>query len=266
MKRNTLNVAALAGLLAGVSCATPALAQEPTDAASAPAMLDENALAALDRMGTALRALKHFTVTSDASLDLVLETGQKVELDAKVTYKVQQPNRMFVELVGDRMHRQLFYDRGKLTVYSPRLNYYATAQNEGKTLGELAVSAAVNYGVEFPLTDLFFWGTSLVPRSLVQSAMFVGPGTVGNEKVDHFALRQEGVDWEIWLSPTSSLPRKIVITDLSDPERPQYRARLYWDTTTPVDAGVFAFQPPAGSTRIELVPPQAVASASETEN
>ena len=69
-----------------------------------------------------------------------------------------------------------------------------------------------------------------------------------------------------WKSRSSSLPRKIVITDLEDAERPQYRARLYWDTTTPVDAGVFAFQPPAGSTRIELVPREAVASVSETEN
>lgn len=267
MKRNVLHRAALAVLAAGLGCAGPAWSQAATNAAPpAQAALDENALAALDRMGQALRGLKSFTVLSDASLDVVLETDEKVELDAKVTYKVQQPDRMFVDFVGDRIHRQLFYDGARLTVYSPRLNYYATAQNEGKTLGELAVSAAVNYGIEFPLTDLFFWGTPLVPRDLIKSAMFVGPGNVGGEKVDHFALRQEGIDWQIWLSRRSSLPRKIVITDLTDAARPQYQARLFWDTTTPVDGKVFAFQPPAGATRIDLVPREAVASVDAQEN
>ncbi|WP_122687481.1 DUF2092 domain-containing protein, partial [Pseudomonas viridiflava] len=92
-----------------------------------------------------------FSLTSDASTEVVLEDGQKIELDGVVTYKVKAPDQLFLELRSDRQLRQLFYDGKALTVYSPRLKYYAQVDGVGATLGELVDQAAIRYGIEMPL-------------------------------------------------------------------------------------------------------------------
>ncbi|GGD59099.1 DUF2092 domain-containing protein [Pseudoxanthomonas indica] len=229
--------------------AAPAPAAAATDAAVDPA-----ALAALDRMGESLRKLQQFQLVSDASTDVVLDTGQKIELDGQVTYRVQRPNRMFVEIKSDRRLRQLFYDGNTMTVYSPKLKYYASVDNVGKTLGELAITAQQDYGIEFPLADLFFWGTEHVSRDAIKGALYVGPGTLDGEAVDQYAFRQEGADWQLWLSKASALPQKLIITSLDDPSMPQYEARLHWNTRATADAKSFTFSPPDDAKRIEIIP------------
>ncbi|HVK50932.1 MAG TPA: DUF2092 domain-containing protein [Pseudoxanthomonas sp.] len=224
-------------------------------AAAAPASdVDPTALAALDRMGEALRKLQQFQLVSDASTDVVLDSGQKIALDGQVTYRVQRPNRMFVELKSDRRLRQLFYDGNTLTLYSPKLKYYASVDQVDKTLGELAITARDDYGIEFPLADLFFWGTEHVSRDAIKSAIYVGPATIDGEAVDQYAFRQEGADWQLWLSKSSALPQKLVITSRDDPAMPQYSARLHWNTKATSDAKSFTFTPPDDAKRIEIVP------------
>ena len=165
---------------------------------------DPEALAALDRMGAALRALKQFSLTSDASTEVVLEDGQKIELDGVVTYKVKAPNQLFLELRSDRQLRQLFYDGNALTVYSPRLNYYAQVDGVGATLGELVDRAADRYGIEMPLADMFLWGTDKAPKTAIRAALHVGGGTLDGEPIEQYAFKQDAVDWQVWISKATA--------------------------------------------------------------
>lgn len=248
----SLLIAAL-GVGSVASAATPRPAA-PSVASSAAAVRDPQALAALDRMGAALRALKQFQLTSEASTELVLEDGQKVELDGVVTYKVKAPNQLFLELSSDRQLRQLIYDGKTLTVYSPRTKYYAQVDGLSSTLGELVETAATRYGIEMPLADMFLWGTDKAPQDAIRSALHIGGGKIDGDAVEQYAFQQDDVDWQIWISTASGLPRKLVINSLDDPAQPQYRARLRWDTRTPVAATAFKFDPPADAARIKLVP------------
>lgn len=241
----------------------PALAAEPATpapaASAAAGERDPEALAALDRMGAALRGLKQFSLTSDASTEVVLQDGQKIELDGVVTYKVKAPNQLFLELRSDRQLRQLIYDGKTLTVYSPRLKYYAQVDGLSSTLGELVDNAATRYGIEMPLADMFLWGTDKAPKTAIRSAQHIGGGIVDGEPVEQYAFQQDEVDWQIWISKATSLPRKLIINSLDDPAQPQYRAQLRWDTRTPVDATAFAFTAPADAARIKLVPVEVAA-------
>jgi hypothetical protein len=263
MKRATKQPWASAVLLAALAIPGGILAQDADGDAAAGAdeapALDPAAVTALDEMGKALRALPHFTLTSDTTTEIVLDSGQKIALDGKVTYKVQPPQHIFVELESDRSQRQLFYDGSTLTIYSPRLDYYASVDNVGATLGDLVITAARDYGIELPLADLFFWGTEHVPGDLLTSAIYVGAGTLDGERIDQYAFRQPGVDWQIWIAPDDSLPQKLVITSLDDPAMPQYTARLHWDTRSAIDANAFTFVPSEDAARIRLVAAEAVA-------
>lgn len=240
--------------LAGIALPLAAAPAPPPAASTDAGERDPEALAALDRMGAALRGLKQFSLTSDASTEVVLEDGQKIELDGVVTYKVKAPNQLFLELRSDRQLRQLIYDGNALTVYSPRLKYYAQVDGVGASLGELVDQAATRYGIEMPLADMFLWGTDKAPKTAIRNALHIGGGTVDGEPVEQYAFKQDAVDWQVWISKATSLPKKLIINSLDDPAQPQYRARLTWDTRTPVQATAFQFSPPADAARIKLVP------------
>ena len=263
---NALTLRLTVCLLVAAAWTYPLSAAAQADPSPPPkqdARLDAAAVAALDRMSKALRALPHFSLTSDASTEVVLDSGQKIELDGLIRYEVQPPRHLFLEIKNDRVQRQLFYDGSTLTLYSPRLKYYASVDGVHPTLGELAATLSDDYGIDLPLVDLFLWGTDDETRHALTSAIYVGAATLDGERVDQYAYQQPGVDWQLWIGQSTFLPRKIVITSLDDPALPKYTARLTWDTTSAIAAGRYTFKPPPGSARITLVNAGAVAAQSE---
>jgi len=256
----TMVALALAAFLApGAWAAGPA----PAGGAS---VVDPAALAALQKMGQALRGLQQFAVRSDAEVEVVLDSGQKIEVDQAIQYRVRKPDRLRVDLKGADFERQVFFNDGQLTVWAPNRDYYATVATRARTLSELVTNASTQYDLELPLTDLFLWGTDAAPLSDIKAAFKVGEGLVDGDRVDHWALREEGVDWQVWISQATSLPRKLVITGLHDPSQPEFTAELHWDTRSPIADDVFAFQPPADAGRITLVPVAGTAIIDEEEN
>ncbi|MGB0132443.1 DUF2092 domain-containing protein [Dokdonella sp.] len=240
----------------------PATTSAKTEAASD---IDADAIEALNKMGAALRALKEFSIASSTTQEIVLETGEKIQLDGFVDWKVRQPNALYVDVRSDRKNREFFYDGKDLTIYSPILKFYTSIDSVNGNLRDLVLKASNDYGIELPLTDLFLWGTDDVSDDLIKSAMVVGPGTINDDKVDHYAFRQEGVDWQVWISQTTSLPAKLVITSLDDPARPQYTARLNWDTTATFEDSAFKFVPPEGAHKISFEPDSMAAASAEGE-
>ncbi len=261
-----LAVCLLAALVPASSAQAQATAGADAPIASAPEQLDPEAMQALDRMGKALRALRQFSLTSEGSVEVVLQDGQKIELDGALSYKVKAPDKLFLELRSDRRHRQLFYDGKALTVYAPSLKYYAQVDGVEGSLADLVDAASARYGVDMPLADLFRWGTDKAPTSAIRSAIHIGGGSIDGEPIEQYAFRQEGVDWQVWISRETSLPKQLTITSLDDPAMPQYRARMRWDTRTDVPASAFRFAAPDGAARIELVPVAVAVAESGEEN
>lgn len=231
-------------------------------ATAAAATVDPEAVAALTRMGKALRALPHFTLAATTRTDYVLDDGQKLALAGTVDYKVLGPDRFFVEIRSDHQHRQLFYDGHTLTIHSPRQKYYATVENLDRSSQALLSDSATRLGVEFPLADLFLWGTPGFPTDVIESALFVGSERVDGEVTRHYAFRQPGVDWQVWISDATHLPRQLLITSHADPALPDYQATLKWDTRRAVSANELVFHPD-GATRIAFVP---VAQAGDADD
>lgn len=249
---------------AGAS-APAADAAVPTAATAGTAPVrDADALAALEKMGAALRALDGFGLEADTSTEYVADDGQKISVDGTVAYRVRMPDRFVVQVANDRQQRDFHYDGKSLVIWSPALKYYTVVGPVPGTIPELVAQAA-GQGVEFPLADLFLWGTERAPLDSLTSAYRVGPSKVDGEAVDHYAFRQPGVDWQVWISRATSLPAKLAITSLSDPAQPSYTARLRWDTRGGGTDATFAFDPPAGASRVEFVPAGATAATSAEE-
>lgn len=234
----------VAVLLAGSTL--PAFAQK-----AAPA-IDPDATAALDKMGAYLRTLKAFEVQSQTTIDEVLDSGQKIQFGGSVELKVRRPDRLRVDISSDRKQRQMFYDGKSVTLYGPRVKYYASVPAPA-TLAELADVLGTKYGIELPLADLFYWGTDKAPVGNIKQADYLGPAQVDGTPCDHYAFRQQGVDWQVWIQKGGApLPRKLVITSTADPAQPQYTSVMRWKTAAQLDDKTFAFAPPAGAQRIVL--------------
>jgi hypothetical protein len=128
-------------------------------------------------------------------------------------------------------------------VFSRRAGCYACVDAPPTTRG-LLVMISAKCGFELPLTDLFTFSADAAQQARVTSAMSVGLATIRGTPCDHFAFRQEGLDWQIWIERGDKpLPLRLVLTTTDDPARPQHVIDLDWSLDKPADP-VFAFVAP----------------------
>ena len=115
------------------------------------------------------------------------------------------------------------------------------------------------YGMEVPLADLFAWGSDPGMTAKITSAMSAGEETIGGQMCEHYAMRQQGLDWQVWIRKGDNpLPCKLVLTKTSDPAMPQFSAVYSWSDQPPADGEAYTYSPPAGAKLIglgELRPP-----------
>jgi hypothetical protein len=221
---------------------------------------DADAIKALDRMSTYLRTLKTFQVRSETNRDEVLENDQTISFAGIVDLLVERPSRLRAEVTSDKQQRMYFYDGKSFTLWARRVNYYATMPAPS-TLRALADTLSDKYNIEMPLADLFYWGERHTANDL-QSAVDIGPSQVGGVTCEHYAFRQEGVDWQVWIQLGDyPLPRKLVITTTTDAARPQYSSVFTWNLAPSFNDAAFVFVPPKDAQRIAFasIPAGAVA-------
>jgi hypothetical protein len=150
--------------------------------------------------------------------------------------------------------RELIYDGKTVTLYTPALKYYASTE-AADTIGGMIRQLEEKYGIDVPLVDLFIWGTDAAPLDKILSAMYAGQDLVGQELCDHYAFRQPGIDWQIWIATGDMpLPRKLVITSRDDEARPQSTSLLSWNLKPTFKDAVFTFKPPKDANRISIRP------------
>jgi hypothetical protein len=253
MKRSVLAILMVAGTI--LAPHVEAQTASAATAASSPANpVDPAAVQALHKMGTHLQSLKRFSVSLDLTGERVLEDGQKLQHTATADLDVDRPHRIRAFMRSARSERAIFYDGKTVSLYSPQQKYYSTVAFNGN-LAALIGHLHERFGIEFPLADLFVWGTPDAPVDQFESAMFAGQDYIGSDLTDHYAFRQKDIDWQIWITTGDKpLPRKLVITRRDDDARPQSVSIIDWTTSPTFKDSVFTFRPPAGAKKIEVVP------------
>ena len=232
--------------LPGAAVAQAVSAQDPAT------QRDPESVAALERMGAALRAMDSFAMHADITREDVLSTGQKVQYSGTLDVQARSRNAFRIDFLSSRQNRSYYYDGRNLTVAAPRANYYATAPVTGTT-AEVIRQARERFEIDFPLADLFTFGADPAMISRITSAIPIGLETINGQSCAQHAMRQEGVDWQVWIREGDNpLPCKIVITTTSDPSMPQYSAVMTWERRQTFADGTFTYAPAANSRRIAL--------------
>ena len=249
--RKILTVSVLA-LLASAT----AQAQQPP---ASPPAIDPEAIAALSRMGEFLRKHSSMEVKAETRTDELLESGQKVQITAQMDLKVRKPDRLRLLKASDRKTREFFYDGKTFTIYGVRSGYYAQVPAP-PTIKQLVEVIGRRYGIEMPLADLFYWGTEKSGVEDIRAATNVGPSTVEGALCDHYAFRQKDVDWQVWIQQGAEpLPRKLLVTTMDDPARPQHEVVMTWTLNPTFDDKLFVFVPPKNALPVPIDDAEAMA-------
>jgi len=251
-----------AGLLIGFGLSlSMAYAAAPAKPLVAPAVktapstgaVDPDATRAMERMSAYLMSLPAFEIKADTVRDLVTNDGQRVQIGGVSRYKVHRPNGFQISVDTDMMSRQYYFDGKQFTVFSPKLDFYATV-SAPPTIHETLDVLRTKFGVEVPLEDVFLWNDPSIKRAeRLKSAYLVGPATIDGIATDHYAFREADRDWEIWIEKGDKpFPHKLVITDTSDSAHPSYAAHLTWNGAPALIATDFTFKPGANAKAIHI--------------
>lgn len=246
-----------------LTMALPLAAQEAASTANpapemVPAqMISADAQAVIDRMTKTLQGLTTFSISGQASRDEVIAFGYKLQYNESATLIVQRPKGLRAEIKGDLRNRTIVYDGAKLAMYSPDDAAHVQLAAPD-TLGKL-IGGLLDAGVELPLIDVLYQGTSGTLTEGVRRGLLVGESQINGVLCDHLAFRQATVDWQIWVEKGErALPRKIVITTRYEVGDPQWQAVLDWNLNPTIDASTFVFKAPEGSHEIPFADPAAL--------
>jgi hypothetical protein len=217
-----------------------------------PPAIDPAAITELNRMAAYLKTLRAFQVQAEVIREVVLEDGQKVQFASAADMVVERPNRLRLDVNGDRQSRLFLFDGQNFTVYAPKMKYYAQVAAPN-TIGELIDRVEEKYELQLPLVDFFRWGTDDSMLGNITGARDMGPSVIDGVTTRHYLIRQEGLDWQIWIQTGDHpLPRKVVLTTTTDEARPQYTAVYTWNLAPSYNQGAFVFTAPEDAKMIPL--------------
>jgi len=220
---------------------------------SAPAQtgIDAEADQLLRHSMSYLAGLEQFGLESQTSIEVVLLTGQKIQLDNNVLAVVRRPNKFYAERKGELVDQQLFYDGQTLTLTDGRAGYYATVKAPD-TLEAMLDFARESLDIVAPAGDLIYADNYGILMDGVERGFVVGPAVVSGVLCDHLAFSAPGTDFQIWIERGGKpMPRKLVITSRDVVNAPQFTVLIEdWDLSPAVPDDRFHFEPPADAQAI----------------
>jgi hypothetical protein len=209
----------------------------------------------LKRMSQHLISVRHFTFDAYKTVDVVLDSGQMIQLSDTTRVSLSRPDKLLAKSTGDTNNEHVWYDGKTLSVLSPEQNTYATV-DVPNTIDEMMDYVVEKYGAAIPLADLAVSDPYKSAIQRVQSGHYLGLHYVRDLKCHHLAFRQQGLDWQVWIEAGDKpLPRKLVITYKELPGHPQFTAVFdNWDMSPRLSDSLFTFKVPRGAKRIEMEP------------
>jgi hypothetical protein len=264
MKLSRSVTAALTPLVALLTAAVvqaQAAVQSPQPAATQSAKSDEPPGPAIDReadrllraMSDVLTKSERFALEAEEVYDEIPDVGPRRSLSNLRRIAIERPNRAISDVTGEAANRSVWFDGGRLTVLDKEQNAYATL-DAPKTIHEMLDWAADEYGIDVPLSDLFYPDLYASMTRGVIKGEYLGLQTVEGTPCHHLAFEQETIDWQIWIDAGASpLPRKMTIAYKTEVGEPQYTVFIRrWNLHAAFPAEMFRFEAPEGASEMQI--------------
>ena len=233
----------------------PAPASAPVDAAQAKVLLM--------RMAARLGEARQFSVTMQASYDVVQNSGQKIEFGETRRIRLSRPDHLRIDLErSDGEKQQVYFDGKDLTVFHPDENVVAKLAKTG-TVDDIIRHLNGELRTPIPLSALLLTDLPRELETRVTEVAVVERTSIGGQPVDHLAARTRDVDFQAWIT-TGDQPvlSRVVLTYKNAVGAPQFRATLNdWDFNPTMAPSAFALTPPADAEAVPFMVPVAAKGA-----
>ena len=257
--------------LAAVSLALSAAFTPPMLAASAAKPAAEKPSKGdqiLRQMSAKLGGAQKLSFQAHREMDPGLTPGGIIAEDASVGVSVLRPNQIASRSESKNGVRRFIADGQKFTMLDEKKNVYATVPMKTSIDGLVEKLDAV-FGftpplAEFILSDPYRLGFRSEARTVAyggRSNLFAG--FFSPVECDRLVLTGPEADAELWVAVSDGLPRKLVATFKNLDGKPQLKVQFSkWNLAAPVSAADFAFTPPKGAQKIDMIP---IAKAGKTK-
>ncbi|NSL55209.1 DUF2092 domain-containing protein [Uliginosibacterium aquaticum] len=224
---------------------------------NAQAQIEPEASALLKKATDFLAKQQKFSLNTRSSLEIVLDSGQKIQFDHTTAQSVQRPDKLRVERGGDLVKQLFIYDGKSLILSSPSQHVYARVPAPD-TLEAMLDFARSSLDIIAPAGDLIYKDAYDILMTDVESGFVVGKGVVEGARCDHLAFRAPNVDWQIWIEDGQRpLIRKLILTTRDLASAPQFSVVVSrWDLMPAFTADTFRISPPKGAQKIDFVAPR----------
>lgn len=243
--------------------AQPALGLLLLASAAAAAEIEPEAEEILRAMSAHLSAQATFSVRSDASTEMILHDGRKVELHAATTAHVDRARGFRLHRVGPLGESEAVFDGARLSLASGAAGLHASADVEGGQDAALDALAGIYGDAAGGGIDLLYVDPAGFLLAEAESGRYVGILPIRDVPVHHLSFRAKDVDWQLWVRAEGPpLPVRYVITSKWITGAPQFAADFSgWAFGAEVPADDFAFAPPPASREVGAHEIDALAAA-----
>ena len=201
-----------------------------------------------------LAGLQLFGLEADSSIEVVTESGQKIQFDNRAMAVVQRPNGFYAARVGDLVEQEFLYDGKTLTLHDADAGYYATVAAPD-TLEAMLDFARESLDIVAPGGDFIYANAFDILMEDVETALLVGKSVIEGVVCDHLAFSKPGTDCQVWIARGEQpLPLKIVSTSRDVLSAPQFTVLIReWDIAVDVPKDKFQFTPPDDAQAVDFI-------------
>jgi hypothetical protein len=219
---------------------------------------DTTAIMILDRMSNVigdLSSCKYTVITSSDRTDE--EMGLTTRFARNEVYMVG-PNKMLVNVLGDRGHREYWYNGSKLWYYSYDENNFARVDAPA-TIVETMDSINKAYGIDFPAADFFYPRFADDFLDNYDKIAYLGKSYIDGKECFHILGKNKEMTIQIWVAnDATDLPAKMFIIYNGNKEISRYEASFSeWQINPDLPMAMFDFTPPPSATEVYLLPKNA---------
>jgi hypothetical protein len=200
----------------------------------------------IDEMSRYLAAQSTLSFNFDSSLDVVTADDRKLTIASSGGLALQRPDKLRVIRQGGFASVEVAFNGKVLSVLNRDASAFAQADFPG-TIDTLVRFLHDELGRPVPGADLLLADPAAVLMDGARDVKDLGAGVIGGRVCDHFAVRSEDVDWQIWIARGEApYPCRYVITNKDVAGWPEYRLDVSsWGKGAA--AAEFTLEPPAGA-------------------
>ena len=228
---------------------------------NAQAAVDPAATQLLKRMTDYLDSLKQFSVHTQVTLEDLLASGQRIDIDVSANVAVSRPSKLRAERKGELFEQVFYYDGKTLTLYNRTDNVYGT-EPAPATIEEMLRYASDSLGLIIPAADLVYHDAYPLLMEGVTSATVIGKTIIDGVTCNQLAFSRPDVDFQVWVADGKQpLPCKYVVTDTSTPALISISTVMSdWNVAPAAADASFNFVAPEGAMAISFLPLDATSS------